>query len=437
MSNQRDSERRVVITGIGVMSPIGIALESFRTNLLEGRSGIGPIQALAYSPVPQAVAGEVREFNDKTVNKLVKQRKSIKVMCREIQLGVASASCALEHAGIGDGTVDPERLGVDFGANLMLSPPEDIANACFACIDETSQKFTYSDWGKKGLSAMFPLWLLKYLPNMPACHIGISADARGPNNSITLDEASGNLVVGEALRVIARGHADVMIAGATGTRLHAVQSIHARMWETLATEFNDPTEACRPFDLARSGQVIGEGACTLILEEEEHARRRGVPILGGVLGAGSSCVANRDGQPDLKRAMVQAMRGALADARLQPTDIGHINAHGLSTPDTDRLEAAAIQEVFGDFARDVPVTALKSYMGNAASGAGALELAGSLVALQQGVVPPTLNYRTPDPDCPLNVVTGKPLAVSNRTFLKVSVTKMGQASAVVVYGATA
>ena len=433
MSHQ--PERQVVITGIGVVSPIGVGAEEFRQSLNAGRSGIAPIELLPYTPFPNHIAGEVKNFSAAKYAKTKEQKKGIKVMCREIQLGVVSASLALDHAGIQDGQINPERLGVDFGANLMLSPPEDLGSACFACIDEQTQEFRFDRWGKQGMSEMFPLWLLKYLPNMPACHIGIAADARGPNNSITLDEASGCLVLGEAFRVIARGHADVMISGATGTRLHAVKSMHAAMWDQLAAPTDDPTKAVRPFDLNRTGQAVGEGACTLILEDAAHAAQRGAKVIGSVLGTGSSCVLGKDGKPNVRQALAQAMRGALRDAEVEARDIGHINAHGMGSSDSDRDESAAIHDVFEVDAEKVPVTAFKSYLGNSGSGCGPLELAASLIGLQQGVVFPTLNYETPDPACRLNVVRAKPLPVTNRTFLKINVTRMGQASAVVIRGA--
>jgi len=270
---------------------------------------------------------------------------------------------------------------------------------------------------------------------MPACHIGIAADARGPNNSVTLEEASANQVVGEALRVIARGHADVMITGSTGTRVHAVKSIHAVMWDKLAVATDGPASACRPFDRARSGQVLGEGAAVLILEDASHAKTRGARIYGRVLGAGSACVSSSTHRGDTRRALALAIRGALNDAQLQPRDIGHINAHGLANIESDRHEAQAIHDIFGEYASQVPVTALKSYFGNSAAGCGSLELTGSLIALKHGVIPATLNYRNPDPECGLNVVSGCPLATDNRTFLKINVNRMGQASAVVVSGA--
>lgn len=434
MAVHHASERQVVITGIGVVSPIGIGVDAFWTQLENRTSGVRPIETLPYSPVPRHIGGEVRDFNPSQFTKTREQKKAIRVMCREIQLGFAAATLALDDAGIKDDTVAPERLGVEFGANLMLSPPEDLVEACFAAMDETDHKFHYERWGDVGLSKMFPLWLLKYLPNMPACHIGIAADARGPNNSITLDEASANLVIGEALRVIARGHADVMITGSTGTRLHEIKSIHARMWDQLASADGPAENACRPFDRNRTGQVVGEGSGVLILEDADHAERRGARIYGRILGAGSTCVSKPGGRGDARKALALAMQCALSDAGLAPRDIGHINAHGLATGDMDAEEARAIHDVFGEFATQVPVTAVKSYFGNAAAGCGSLEMAASLVALKQGVIPPTLNYETPDPECQLNVVAGKSMEARNRTFLKINVTRMGQASAVVATG---
>lgn len=434
MAVQHSAERQVVITGIGVVSPIGIGVDQFWSSIQSGTSGIHPIEILPFSPVPHAFGGAVRDFNPSQFTKTREQKKAIRVMCREIQLGFAAATMALDDAGIGEGTIAPERLGVEFGANLMLSPPDDLVEACMASVDENG-KFRYERWGEMGMPKMFPLWLLKYLPNMPACHIGIAADARGPNNSITLDEASANLVIGEALRVIARGHADVMITGSTGSRVHEVKSMHARMWDQLADADVPASAACRPFDKTRTGQVVGEGSGVLILEEAGHAEKRGARIYGRILGAGSACVSKPGARGDTRRALAQAMRCAIADAGVTPGDIGHINAHGLASTESDADEAQAIHDVFGAIATKVPVTAFKSFIGNAAAGCGSMELAASLVSLKQGMIPPTLNYETPDPACPLNIVTGSGLKTSNRLFLKVNVTRMGQASAVVAAGA--
>ena len=432
MNGQQEAGRRIVVTGVGVISPIGLGVEKFTENLLAGNTGITSVEPEPFAGVSVRIAAEASEFTDAAARKVYLKmlRKSVKVMCREIQLGVASANLALEQSLLDMEQIDHSRLGIDFGANLMLSPPEVLKDAAFACADE-AQTFQYDQWGTTGMGRMEPLWLLKYLPNMPACHIGIFADARGPNNSITMAEASGNLVIGEAYRVIERNHADVMIAGSTGSFIHAVQSVHARMWLNLADEFS----ACRPFDRERGGQVVGEGACSLILEEESHARERGASIYGEILGTGSSCVSSRQGKPNIRLAAANAMQMALRDANLAPEAIGHVNAHGLSDPQMDAEEAMAIHDVFGDYATEVPVTSLKGYLGNTDSGCGTLELAGSLMALKQGVVPPTLNFENADPECPLNVVHGEPLPITNKVVLNLNFTAFGQASAVVACGA--
>jgi len=444
MNSSTQTAENIVITGIGLFSPIGIGVDLFWEHLSLGRGGLSHTDMMSFSAAPQNIGGEVKEFTEKTARKeyLRALRKSIKVMCREIQMGVASALQAVEHSRLDLETVESERFGVDFGANLMLSPPEVLKDACWECVDDNDEQreFHFEQWGnagsnaekKSGMSVMEPLWLLKYLPNMPGCHIGIALQACGPNNSLTLDEASGNAALGEALRILQRDAADVMIAGVTGTRLHPVKTLHAALWDPLA-EYSDPPETwCRPFDATRKGQVIAEGACSFILEKESAAKARGATIYGRLLGTGTSCVADKQGNGHQREALVNAMRAALRDADMQPEDIGHINAHGLATVETDKQEAAAIHDVFGSHAEDVPVTALKSYFGNPGSSCGLLELAGSILGLHQNVIPPTLNYNTPDPECPLNVVGGEPLSVGNKTVLNVNVTRIGQASAVIV-----
>ena len=384
---------------------------------------------------PDGVGGEVLDFTDESARKvyLKEQRKNLKAMCREIQLGVASALLALEHAKVDLEKIDHERLGVEFGANLMLSPPEVLVSACAACCEEGTNEFHSSQWGQTGLTKMEPLWLLRYLPNMPACHISISADARGPSNSLTLDDASGNTVIGEARRIILRDDADVMIVGVTGTTLHPIKTLHLALWDDLARTPEAPEKRARPFDLNRTGRVVAEGSCSFILEDRAHAEQRGAKIWGRILGTGSSCVTNPNQFGNYRLALANAMRGALRDAGLRPNQVGHINAHGMGTRDVDIAEAQAILDVFGEeLGRRIPVTAPKSFLGNSGAGSGLLELAASVMGLAHGVIPYTLNYETPDPACPLNIVAKQPQATSNRVVLAVNVTRVGQAAAAIV-----
>ena len=435
MNEPEQTSRQVVITGIGVLSPIGIGIDRFWKSLAEGKSGVTSCDLFPGFAAPNGVGGAVTEFTDELARKvyLKDQRKNIKAMCREIQLGVASANLALEHSGVNLDSINHERLGVEFGANLMLSDPDILSEGCFDCCEDGTTNFQPSRWGQEGLAKMEPLWLLRYLPNMPACHISISSDARGPSNSLTLDDASGNTVLGEAMRIILRGHADVMITGATGTTLHPIKTLHLALWNDLARTPEAPESRARPFDKDRSGRVVAEGACTFILEDRAHAESRGAKIWAKLLSTGSSCVFNPTGVAGSHRALANAMRAALRSAGLNPDQIGHVNAHGLGTQETDVEEAKAILDVFGsELGRRIPVTAPKSFMGNSGAGCGTLELAASVLGLSRGLIPHTLNYETPDPDCPLNIVTGQPQETKNRVVLNINVSRAGQASAAIV-----
>ncbi|MDP1799612.1 MAG: beta-ketoacyl-[acyl-carrier-protein] synthase family protein [Planctomycetaceae bacterium] len=432
---QAVSASDVVITGIGVMSPIGVDVDTFWANLAAGRSGITKTTLFPGFAAPDQAGGQVMEFTEESARKvfLKDHRKNLKAMCREIQLGVASAMQALANSKLDLSTINHERLGVEFGANLMLSAPDILASACDASVSPENPTLQTSAWGRLGLPRMEPLWLLRYLPNMPACHISIAADARGPSNSLTLDDASGNTVLGEAQRILQRGSADIMITGSTGTTLHPIKTMHLGLWHELATSPAEPSQRCRPFDRDASGRVVAEGACTFILETRTHAEGRGAPILGRILGTGSGVVTTREGKPLFREAFVRAIRSALKSADLSPEDIGHVNAHGLGMKDVDVAEARAILDVFGpELGRRIPVTAMKSVLGNSGAGSGTLELAASLISLQHGVIPATLNCDNVNPECPLNIVRGEPRSTTNKVVLSLNVTRAGQASAAIV-----
>jgi 3-oxoacyl-[acyl-carrier-protein] synthase II len=354
-------------------------------------------------------------------------RKALKLMCRETQMAVAAAQLALADAGLNDASPDPEGSGVVLGSDYMLTMPADYVRAVTKCA--TGAKFDFSRWGDEGLAEVEPLWMLRYLPNMPASHVAIFNDFRGPNNSLTMREASGLMAIGEAFRIIARGHANRMIAGATGTRLMPMQAIHVMQTEQLAPAGDDPSTASRPFDKSRQGMVAGEGAATVILESLESAEARGATILGEVLGFGTSLVTSPNLKGNNVTALANSMRTSLADARVAPQDLGHINSHGLATIESDIAEARAIGQVFGD--RPVPVAALKSYFGNLGAGGGVVEIIGSLLALKHDALPRVLNYQTSDPDCPVAAVADDSTP-PGESFVSTNVTPQGQAAAVVV-----
>ena len=276
-----------------------------------------------------------------------------------------------------------------------------------------------------------PLWLLNYLPNMPACHIAIYNDLRGPNNSLTQSEASANLAIGEAFHVIARGSADLMVTGATGTKVNPTRAVHTALQEEVARTGDDPAGVSRPFDQHRSGMVPGEGAGAVILEEWEAAKARNATIYGEVIGTGSSCVASPRHIARRKQALENAMRAALKCAGIGPDDVSFIHAHGLSTRSGDSEEAQAILSVFGPRASQLPVVAAKGNFGNLGAGSGAVELASALLALHHGHLFPLFNYQTPDPSCPVSPVKSNDRE-SGDCFLSLNVNHRAQASCLIV-----
>jgi 3-oxoacyl-[acyl-carrier-protein] synthase II len=430
------AERRVVITGIGLVSPLGNSKEQLWDALAAGRSAVGPLQSVPVDALPVTIGAEARGFQGRIeeFGPLEKEqakaiRKGLKVMCRECQMGVAAAQLALSDAGL-VGKADPVRTGIAFGSDYMISLPDEFAAGLACCLDACG-RFEFSRWAHEGMPKMSPLWLLKYLPNMPASHLAIYNDLRGPNNSVTLREASANVAVGEAYHCIVRDNADVMLAGSTGTRVHPLKIVHAVQQEQLAHENGDPTCASRPFDRDRSGAVLGEGAGALVLEELRLARARGATILGEVLATSSSAVASRALQSHRGQAMINVLRGVLRASGVSPDEVGHLHAHGLSTRSCDAEEARAICAVFGSRKRPLPVVAAKSYHGNLGAGSGLVEIAASLMALGHGHLFSTLNYRTPDIECPVAVVTD-PNTSAGDCFINLNVTPQGQASAVLI-----
>ncbi|TWT42509.1 beta-ketoacyl-[acyl-carrier-protein] synthase family protein [Botrimarina hoheduenensis] len=432
--------RRVVITGVGFISPLGSNVSELWDGLSTGRSGVVRREGFG-EPVIAGVAdqftGGIDDFGDLEGGQKKAIRKGLKLMCRETQMAVAAAQLALANAA-GAESFDPERVGVVMGSDYMLTMPADYADAirkCGVAEEGGPTRFDFSRWGGPGLGDMQPLWMLKYLPNMPASHIAIYNDLRGPNNSLTMREASGPMAIGEAARILARGSADRMLAGATGTRILPMQAIHALQTEPLATlsadNADDPATACRPFATDRNGMVCGEGAGMIVLETLAAATARGAKIYGELLGFGSSVVSDNSLQGKNDLALANAMRLALADAKLAPQDLGHVNAHGLATPDDDRDEARAIRATLGDAADSTPVTALKSYFGNLGAGSGMVEFVGSLLALEHGQLPMTLNCKTPDPECPILVANQSGVSAGD-TFVALSTTPQGQAAAVCV-----
>ena len=415
------ANREVVITGLGLVSPLGLGSDANWNALQSQRSGVGFLTLFDSSSLPVKIAAEVSGFDPK---QWVKPRKSLKVMCREIQLGVAAAAMAIQNAALDVASVESDRFGVVLGSDMFYAQLDELTTVMRNC--QVDGRFDFNRWGESAMSDIFPLWMLKYLPNMAACHIGIAHDARGHNNSITVGEASSLLAVNESVEVIRRGRADVILAGGSGTRLNLTQSVF-RGWENLSTRNDTPEQASRPFDADRDGMVNGEGAGVLVLETRQHAEARGAKPLARITGFGSA-YGGRGDQTAQASAFTRAMQTALAQANREPHEIGHVNAHGISMLNEDRAEAQAIREVLGN----TPVTAIKSYFGNLGAGGAAVELGTSILSLSNNSVPASLNYAQPDPECPVNVVHGESLTGTAPIAIKLSRSGTGQTAAAVI-----
>jgi 3-oxoacyl-[acyl-carrier-protein] synthase II len=416
------TRRRTVLTGIGILNPLGQTPAAFWEALRAGRSGIRTIQAFDPSGLPTRIGGEVPDFDPK---KLLQKdhRKGLKTMARGIQLAVAGAQLALDDGKIAPGQLEPTRFGVEFGSGLIATELDELAPAAALSANCQPGVVDLEKWGEQGLANIPPLWMLKYLPNMLACHVSILHNAQGPNNTITESDVSGLLALGEAFRILQRDLADFFLVGGAESKLNALSMVRQCLFGELSRRNDAPERASRPFDKDRDGLVVAEGAGVLCVEDLDHARRRGARIYGEVVGFGSAFDRGRTG-----RGLARAIRAALADAGIGPADLDHINAHGLSSPQADVWEANGLREIFGE--GDVPVFAAKSYFGNLGAGSSTSELAASLLALQHGELPATLNYDKPDPACPVEV-RREPRAVAKPYVLKVGMAEMGQCGAVV------
>lgn len=416
--------KEIVITGLGIVSPIGVGVDSFWKGLLSGRSGVTPLTFPGAEEMPVKFGAQVTGFDAK---EYVTPRKSLKVMCQEIQFGYASAVMAMQQAGLAPDSFDHDRCGVVMGADMYYCPIDDMEGVYRHC--RTEKGFEYNVWGEKGMSDLYPLWMLKYLPNMTACHLAIANDARGPNNTIALGDSSALLALMEGAQVIQRGLADVMICGASGCRL----SLTPWMYRGALNQSHrneDPSGASRPFDAGRDGMVNGEGAAAYIIESREYAEARGARILARVLGWSSTFAPDVESEASRTDSIARSIRQTLERSEVDASAVGHVNAHGLSTVDQDRCEAQAIRQCLGD----APVTAMKSIFGSLGAAGGAAELVGSVMAMLNDQVPATINYETPDPQCPVNVVHGAPLKGRPKTALLLNQSGTGQAAAVLIAG---
>jgi len=387
--------RRVVITGIGAVTPLGLHVDELWQGILAGRSGIGSITRFDASAYPCRIAAEVKDFSPDPWL----PRKESRRMDRFAQFSVACALMAGEDAGVVWSDMDLDRVGVVMGTGI---------GGMETLIEQSGIL------AERGPDRVSPFFVPMMIANMASAQVSIVTGARGPNiTTVTACSSSAN-AVGDAFRTIQRGDADMMITGGSESALLPLAIAGFCAMRAMSTRNDEPARACRPFDAGRDGFVLGEGGGALILEELESARRRGARIRAELVGYGLSADAYDVVRPAPGGVgQILAMRRAMADASLGPEDIGYINAHATSTPVGDREEIHAIRAVFGDHARRMPVSSTKSMTGHLLGAAGAVELIICVRALESGVLPPTINYEQPDPECDVDCVpnAARPVAV--------------------------
>jgi 3-oxoacyl-[acyl-carrier-protein] synthase II len=398
--------RRVVVSGLGVVAPNGVGKDAFWQACVGGHSGIGPIRSFDASNHPIRVAGEVHDFDPEPFIP-DKFRKSVKVMGRAARFGIGAAGLAVADSGIEIARENPERLGVVMGTGLVPMDLGELAPMLArACEDDGRFDETKLPEPGRGDTQLFPLWLLKYLPNMAAAHISMAFHCQGPNNTVVTACVAGTQAVGEAFRLVARGDADVILAGGADSRIDPLMLLAYTALGTLSrTDALPPEERSRPFDRLRDGFVISEGSAVLVLEEYERAKARGARIYAEVKGWGSTFDAYSVTKPDPEgRGGARAIVSALDEAEVDFRDVGYINAHGTSTRLNDAMETAAVKRVFGEQAKEVQLSSIKSMIGHSIGASGAIEAAALAMSLHTQVYPPTINLTNPDPACDLDYI---------------------------------
>ena len=428
----------VAITGLGAVSPLGLTVGDMWDGLCAGRCGIDKITAFDPEGFSCKLAGQVPDFKIQLfIPKFY--RKATKLMSRDIKLAVIAANEALLSSGIITKGIDPEnvnvepaRMAINLGAGLISCDLVELAPAVAASV--TDGKFDIHKWGKDGLEQVTPLWLLKYLPNMSACHIGIIHDIEGPSNTITCAEAAAHLAIGEASQIIARGGSDIALAGGAEAKVNPIVMIRQCLLKRATSENNsDPATACRPFDADARGSVFGEGAGIVILEGLENAQRRGAEIYAEVAGIGHSNSIN----PAYERLEADgkgleiALKKAMADAQIQPSDLDLIIPHGTGIVADDLAEAKAIEAALGEAARQIPVWPTKSMLSNTGAASGALDVVAAVCAMNEGKIPAAKNCEKRPEGCNLNIVNQMQEA-DIRYSLCCSYTYGGQTAALVL-----
>ena len=393
-------DRRVVITGMGCITPLGTKPEQLWERLKKGESGVGYTQAFDASQFPTKFSAEVLDWEiaDEGEDSTVWSSRG-----RHSNFAAGAAKQAVLAAGV-IGNVDPTRFGIYLGSGEGQQNFDAFTQMVLAAVGE-EEKLDVAAFVKKGIEILNPVGELEQEPNMPAGHLASMFDAQGPNANCLTACAASSQAIGEARELIRRGDADVMLSGGTHSMIHPFGVTGFNLLTALSTRNDNPQAASRPFDRDRDGFVLGEGAAMVVLEELEHARARGAKIYGEIKGYGSTADAFRitDTHPE-GRGAIRCIQAALKDAGISAEQIQYINAHGTGTSVNDKVETLAIKKTFGNNAYKIPVSSTKSMMGHLIAAAGATEVIVCLMAIRDGILPPTINYENPDPDCDLDYI---------------------------------
>jgi 3-oxoacyl-[acyl-carrier-protein] synthase II len=428
--------RRVVITGLGVVTPIGVGIEDYWTASLSGKSGVREITSFDASSYPTRIAGEVKH-NAFDLKDYVEHGDPVEAMGKSVQFGIASAQMAVSDCCINVERMDPARAGVSMGVTEELDYHiRNVSGAAFSsAYGEAGQKKRDLEKyvAQYGKTERARTGFVSYLPGFVTTKIASTYGLQGPCCSVNTACAAGSQAIGDACRIIEWGDADFMIAGGTESLGGPTVLLMFILLNAISTNNGEPEKASRPFDARRDGFVLGEGAGILVLESLEHALRRDARIYAEIIGFGASCDAYRvtDEPPD-GRGAIQSMRNALADAGIAPEDVDYINAHGTSTQMNDKVETVAIKEVFGEHACKIPISSSKSMIGHLLAGAGAVELVTCLLAMRDGILPPTINYEYLDPECDLDYVPNESREADVKVALSNSFGFGGQNTSIVV-----
>ena len=398
--------RRVVITGIGCVNPLGNDIKTVWEGLVTGRSGVGYTTVFDASRFPTKISAEVKNWD---VSQVGENPDNWENCGRHSVFAIGAAKQAVEDSGVMDSIDDPTRIGIYLGSGEGNQDFLSFTRMMTAAMKEDVDGLDLAHFTEAGLKTLNPDVEIEQEPSLPAGHLAAMFNAQGPNANCLTACAASSQAVGEATEIIRRGDADVMISGGTHSMIHPFGVTGFNLLTALSTRNDEPTRASRPFDRMRDGFVLGEGSGMVILEELEHAKKRGAKIYGEILGYGSTADAYRitDQHPE-GRGAIGCMQMAMDDAEVTGENIDYVNAHGTSTSVNDKVETKACKEVFGEHASNVPISSTKSMMGHLIAAAGVTELIVCCLAIGENVLPPTINYENPDPECDLDYIPNEP-----------------------------